>query len=128
MNYNGFRKMARNLINEFGAPFTLLKKALDTPLDPETLKPSRTWNEFSGIAVKQAYEVQGIGKQSVITHSGEVNFICVLDDTSIEPREKIDRIRFDNIEYTILSVTIISPSGGDAIVYSCATRMVGKNE
>ena len=69
---------------------------------------------------------EAIGMLSNIVQSGDVSFVCTLDDISIVPKPDLDKLVFNDVTYNIVNVRTSDPSGQKIIVHFLQCRKAGE--
>lgn len=122
-DYQAMADMAQTMLGqeEFGSSFVLMKPDGDEELDPETLAMARGWSEHSGVGVMRQYTAEMTGALSNIVQAGDTELICRTGDGSV-PEEGVDKVVFGGVEYNVLSVSALNPSGSLVLLYKVQLR------
>lgn len=119
--YNDMRKLADNLITQYGNSFELKKPGTET-YNPVTKKTSKTYTTYKGKCVMRPYTAEMIGSLENIINVGDVQFKCVMQDMSVIPTEGVDYLIFGGIKYDIVSVGETNPSGSTVLIHTLQCR------
>ena len=123
MDYEALRKTADNLIDNFSnnQSATLLKG--EKIKDRETGKVTKTFREVStdARAVMTSYSEEAVAQSNGVLKAGDVKFICRFNE---EPTEIEDRVRYANVEYSVIHYRPINPTGDYVVTYVIQGRKV----
>lgn len=124
-DYLAMRNMATSLLTDFGDSFILRKQTDKPKYDPKTKKTEYTFTEHNGVCVMKTYSDEAMGQLSNIIESGDVAFICTMNDISIIPQADKDKLIFNGIVYNIIRVSTSNPSGKTVVVHTLQCRRAG---
>lgn len=125
ISYKKMRKISQKLIGDNGAPFVLRHPDGQSVYDPITDTSTRSYIDYTGKCIRKVYSAEAIGESESIIKAGDVEFVCVFDDLTVEPTEQTDKILFADKEYNILHSLEINPNGQMPIAFRLHTRKAG---
>lgn len=124
--YDKMRNTAVSLITAYGNSFILKKPGGVSVFNPDTERNEQQFSEYTGKCVMKPYVAEMIGSLNNIIKAGDVEFKCVMDDTSVTPTEGKDKIIFGGNTYNILTVSTIKPDGKTVLIHTLQARRATK--
>lgn len=116
MDYEALRKVADSLIDNFSNKQTAVLLKGETVKDPETGKQKNVFREVAedARAVRTRYSEEAISQSNGLLKAGDVKFIARFSEA---PTEIKDRVRYGGVEYNVIHVDPVDPTGDYAVAY-----------
>ena len=122
VDWGSFGDEIQSLLEEMGSEIVVLVPSTIRDSDGKKIT---TNNSYTGVAVMGSYDSESMRKSDMLIQTGDVKFISRFNDSSFEPTEKMNaKLVFGNKNYSIISVTTVSPDGGNTVIRVIQGRRV----
>lgn len=124
--YENMQKVAKTLLKQFGNEFILRKPGGEPAYNPKTKRTEESYKDYFGVCVMKTYSDEAMGALGNIIESGDVAFVCQMNDEKVVPQADKDKLVFNNISYNIIRVQTSNPNGFRTLVHTLQCRRTGK--